>query len=95
MKPRKPTYADLERKVIELEAQMASTCAYAAKEIEKAGDTLTGSAAILTVTGLGGRVIVRPVAIRDGFSPAAIAAIKADIMRSYELATLVKPKGAA
>lgn len=51
------------------------------------------SAAILTITGLGGRVIVAPVAIRDGLSAATIAAIKADLQRSYDLATLMQPKG--
>lgn len=87
------TKADLARRVMELESQLASRAAQASRDIEKAGDSLMASAAILTITGLGGRVIVAPVAIRDGLSPATIAAIKADLARSFDLATLQRPKG--
>lgn len=83
--------ADLARRCMELEAQLASAAAKASRDIEKAGDVLHASAAILTLTALGGRVIVSPVAIRDGLSGATIAAIKADLQRSYDLATLAKP----
>ena len=84
--------ANLARRVMELEAQLASTCAHASREVEKAGDLLMASAAVLTISALGGRVIVKPVAIRDGLSPATIAALKADLARSYDLATMTKPK---
>lgn len=87
------TKADLARRVMELESQLASTAAQASRDIEKAGDSLMASAAVLTITGLGGRVIVAPVAIRDGLSSATISAIKADLQRSFDLATLQRPKG--
>lgn len=87
------TKADLARRVMELEAQLASRAAQASRDIEKAGDSLMASAAVLTITALGGRVIVAPVAIRDGLSAATIAAIKADLARSFDLATLQRPKG--
>lgn len=67
MKPRK-TREELERKIADLEAQLTCRYRYAGKELEKAGDCLTGSAAILRVTALGGREIVAPVAILDGLS---------------------------
>ena len=78
-------------RVFELRAQLASTLGAAFDAIPKAGDSLHGSAVILELTALGGRKIVDAVAIRDGLSPATIAAIQRDLCRSFELATLVNP----
>lgn len=88
----KQTKADLQRRVMELESQLASRAAAASAELGKAGDVLMGSAVILHLVALGGREIVAPVAIRDGLSAETIAAIRADLRRSYDLATLHKPK---
>lgn len=82
--------AAAQRRVAELKAQLASTLGAAFDAMPKAGDC-HGSAVILTLTALGGREIVAPVAIRDGLSPATVAALQADIARSFELATLVNP----
>jgi hypothetical protein len=82
------TKADLARRCKELEAQLVSTAKSALRDMPKAGDTLTASAVILELTALGGRRIIAPVAIRDGLSAAAIEALKADILRSIDLATL-------
>jgi hypothetical protein len=43
---------------------------------------------------LGGRQIIPPVVIRDGFSADTLAAIRRDLVRSYESAIAFKPKGA-
>lgn len=89
----KRTKADLFREVVELKAQLASAYHFADAELHKAGG-LMGSGVLLRLTALGGREIIQPVVIRDGLSPATIAAIRADIVRSYETATVFKPKGA-
>lgn len=86
------TMADLRRRISDLEAQVASRAAWAHDEIEGAGEALMASAAILEIRALGGRQIVAPVAIRDGLSREAIAALKADLRRSFGLATLKQPK---
>jgi hypothetical protein len=91
-KPKKPTYQDLARQNLELKAQLAGSYAAASREIEKAGDTLTGSGVLIQLTALGGREIINPVVIRDGLSAGTVAAIKKDLLRSYNLATISKPK---
>lgn len=94
MKPEKPTRAELQRKIMELEAQLASTYHFADANLHKAQD-LMGSGVLIQMHGLGGRELITPVVIRDGLSPETIAAIRKDIARSYELATLFKPRGVA
>lgn len=88
----KTTKADLERKIIELEAQLAYVYAAVSKDIHKTGDCLTASGVLVRLTALGGREIVKPFVIRDGLSEETINALKKDLQRSYELATLQKPK---
>lgn len=82
--------ADAQRRVGELRAQLAGTLGAAFDAMPKAAEC-HGSAVILTLTALGGREIVPPVAIRDGLSPATVTAIQEDLRRSFELATLVSP----
>ncbi|UTC29802.1 hypothetical protein BAJUN_01720 [Bajunvirus bajun] len=91
-KPRKLTRAELARKVLELEGQLASSYHFATLELHKAGDNLMASGVLISLTALGGREIIKPVVIRDGLSAATIAALRADMVRSYELATSFKPK---
>lgn len=93
-KPKKPTRAALQRKIMELEAQMASVYHFADAELHKA-QSLMGSGVLIQMHALGGRELIKPVVIRDGLSPETIAALRNDLIRSYELATLFKPKGAA
>ena len=88
----KQTRQDLERKVRELEAQLVHRCHFASRTIDKAGiKSLTGSGVIISLVTLGGREIIEPVCIRDGLSDETIAALKADFVRSYEIATMFKP----
>ena len=90
-KTKKPTYQDLVRQNLELKGQLAGTYANASREISKAGDVLTASGVLLQLTALGGREIIMPVVIRDGLSADTIAALKADLLRSYNIATAFKP----
>lgn len=94
----KPTKAqriiDLERRLQEAIAGQAHTYYFADTSLDKASAKhLTASGVVITLTVLGGRKICEPVLIRDGLSNETIAALKADIVRSYQLATLYKPKG--
>jgi hypothetical protein len=93
-KPTKKTRQQLERQILELESQLAHRYAYAQSEIDKASTSrMMASGVLLQLTALGGREIINPVVIRDGLSPETIAAIKADLHRSYELTVLHKTKG--
>lgn len=92
MKAKRKTKADLEREVMELKAQMASAYHFATATLDKAGDNLMASGALLRINALGGREIIPPVLIRDGLSKASIDALRADMIRSYDLATMFKPK---
>jgi thiamine biosynthesis protein ThiC len=91
-KKTKTTKAQLQRKVRELEAQMASTYHFAAAALPKCGDGMMGSGVLVHLSPLGGGDLVMPFVIRDGLSAATIAALNADIIRSYELATALQPK---
>lgn len=79
---KKPTYKDLERRIVELQAQLPSSADSALREIHKAGDRLMASACMLYIHELGGREIIPPVAIRDGLSKETIEALKADLRRT-------------
>lgn len=86
------TKADLQRKVKELEAQLVHQYHFAAARIDRASIKKTmGSAVIMELTFLGGAKIFEPVAIKDGLSDETIAAIKADLKRSYERTVEFKP----
>lgn len=88
----KPTRQQLEQQIKDLESQLIHRLAFTAKELDKMSrDKFMGSGVIITIEGLGGRIKLEPVMIRDGLSPATIEAIKADLIYSYEIATLHKP----
>lgn len=87
--------AELERKLREAEASQSYVYHFADATVDKASTKhLMASGVIITLTVLGGREIFEPVLIRDGLSQETITALKADFVRSYELASLFKPKGA-
>lgn len=88
------TRADLQRKVTELTAQLASTYHFASATLDKAGtDRMMASGVLLQLHALGGRELICPVVIRDGLSADTIAALHRDIARSYAGAVEFKPKG--
>lgn len=92
IKAKEPTRQELERKIFDLESQLVHRCHFASRSIDKAGTKhLIGSGVIISLVVLGGREIIEPLCIRDGLSDETIAAIKADIARSYEIATMFKP----
>lgn len=90
-KSKKVSRAELERKVMELTAQLASTYHFADATLDKAGKALLGSGVLIRMEALGGRELILPVVIKDGLSAETIAALRKDIFRSWELATLFKP----
>ncbi len=82
--------ADLQREIVELKGQLAASYYFANKDLEKAGD-LPGSGVLLMLCALGGREIIKPIVIRDGLSLESIAALRADLVRSFAGATAFKP----
>ena len=82
---KKPTYAQLKRQVLELEAQSIWNLKNARREIKKTGENnFKASACIISITALGGREVVNAFAIRDGLSKETIDAIIKDIERTCE-----------
>lgn len=78
--------SDLEREIKELKGQLAYVYAIVCNNLIAAStDRLTGSGAVLSISTLGGRQVIDSVVIRDGLSPETIAALRADLKRSYEL----------
>lgn len=93
-KKKRKTVADYQREVGELKAQLSSMYHFAAADLRKAGTQhMGGSAVILRLHALGGHEIITPIAICDGLSDDTIAALRRDIVRSYERSTELKPKG--
>lgn len=91
---KKPTAAQLKRQLCEALAGQAHVYHFATEGIKKSSTAhLMASGVVITITALGGREIVAPVLIRDGLSDETIAALQADFSRSYDLATMYKPKG--
>lgn len=94
-KPKKSELlAKLQRENMELRAQLAYVYANASRDIEKAGANLMASGVLVQMHALGGREIIPPVVIIDGLSAETIAAFRADLLRSYQRATEIKPKDA-
>lgn len=92
-KPVKLSRQALERKILELEAQLVHRHAFADTELHKAGtDRMMGSGVLIQISTLGGKDIINPVVIRDGLSSETISAIRGDLKRSYAICTLHKPK---
>lgn len=87
---RKARLRTLERQVRELEAQLASTYYFASRRLPEAAE-LHGSGVVVQMHAIGGREVLPPVCIRDGLSPETVAALLADLRRSYDAATRLKP----
>lgn len=86
--------AELERKLAEAQAASVHNYHFTDIELGKASTKhMMGSGVIITLTALGGVKLVEPTLIRDGLSEETIKALRADLVRSYQLATLYKPKG--
>lgn len=83
-----PAVAVLQRKVLELEAQLAHVPYFAKIGIEKADRKRTlGSSVIVQMHYLGGAPVCLPFALKDGLSDATIAALIGDLSYTYAKAT--------
>ena len=77
---KKPTYAQLARQLLELEAQSLWRLKEAKTDMPKASDEhLMASACVISITALGGRQIVAPFAITDGLSKETVDALIKEI----------------
>lgn len=86
--------AELTRERDEALAGQVHTYHFASDALNKlSADHLAASGLILSITVLGGEELFDPVMIRDGLSKETIAALKADLVRSYNLAIAFKPEG--
>jgi hypothetical protein len=91
-KTKKQIIADKDRQILELKAQLIHVYHFAKSTIDKAGEKyMMGSGVLVQITALGGREISLPFVIKDGLSQETINAIKADLIRTYELSTIFKP----
>lgn len=98
MKPEKKAkaqrIAELEEKLYESGTYHIYRHHFASKALDKLStDKLMGSGIILSLTFIGGKKPFEPVMICNGLSKGTIAALKADIARSFEYATELKPDG--
>lgn len=85
--------AELQRKLVETEAQLTFKLGVADVALEEARtEHLKGSGVVLSLAVLGGRELIRPTLIRNGLSDDTVAALRRDLLRSYEIATSHKPK---
>ena len=97
--PKKKTKA---QRIVELESKLYESNAYhiyrhhfASKALDKLNtDRLMGSGVVLSLTLLGGKEAFEPVTISGGLSKETIAALKADLARSFNYAIEMKPDGA-
>lgn len=79
--------ATLERRLFEARAAYVSTISESFDKLPKSADCF-GSGVILQITRLGGAEMIPPVLIRDGLSADSVKALRFDLGRSYELATI-------
>ena len=87
--------AELEQKLEEAKAHHIYRHHFASKALDKfSTDKLMGSGVVLSLTLVGGKDLFEPVMIRNGLSKETIAALKADLARSFNYATELKPEGA-
>ena len=86
---------ELERKLYESGSYRIYRHHFASKALDKLStDRLLGSGVVLSLTKVGGEMPFEPVMICNGLSKETIAALKADLARSFNYATEMKPDGA-
>lgn len=86
--------AELERQLKETKAALVHNHHFVSMELEKfSTNHCFGSGVVLEVSTLGGKRAIEPILIRDGFSSETIAALQADLTRSYLRTTELRPKG--
>ena len=98
MKPNKNQL--LQDKIVELEHKLAETSAMLIHNLHKSAaaldkcstDKMQGSGVILTISALGNKKIIDSTMIANGLSKETIQSLKADMIRSFEYTTALKPK---
>ena len=87
--------AELERKLFVAEASQSYRHHFASKALDKLNtDNFTGSGLIVSITLLSGAQPFEPVMISGGLSKETLAALKADLVRSFNYDLELKPDGA-
>lgn len=88
--------ADLQRQLREAKAAQVHNYRFADQGLNKAGPKYMGaSGVIITLTALGGRELIPPTMLVNGLSDELIAALRTDLVRSYEYVVAMKPQGAS
>ena len=86
--------AELENKLRSAEAYQVHKLHFASYALDKLStDKMFGSGVIISITSLSGKEIFGPTVISGGLSPETIAALQADMRRSFESRIELKPKG--
>ena len=86
---------ELERKLYESNSYHIYRHHFASKALDKLStDKFMGSGVVLSLTKIGGEMPFEPVMISGGLSKETISALKADLARSFNYATEMKPDGA-
>ena len=87
--------AELERKLFVAEASQTYRHHFASKALDKLStDNFMGSGLVVSITLLSGAQAFEPVMICNGLSKETIAALKADLVRSFNYDLELKPDGA-
>ena len=85
---------ELELLLKEAKAQHIHRHHFASTTLDKfSTDKFMGSGVVLSLTLIGGKELFEPVMICNGLSKETIAALKADLVRSFNYATELKPDG--
>lgn len=83
---------DLERKLLETQAQLAHVYHFAGQYLVEADRHRTlGSGILVRLNYLGGKQVCNPFVLKDGFSPETIAALLAELKYSYDKTIEFKP----
>ena len=86
--------AELENKLRSAEAYQAHKLHFASYALDKLSTVrMYGSGVIISITSLSGNPLVDPTVISDGRSPETIAALQAEMRRSFEKRMELEPKG--
>jgi hypothetical protein len=94
VKKPKPTRKQLERKLLEMEAQLASSYHFSSVTLKEfTYPKLMASGVLLQLSTLGNTKSMVPVVIRGGLSQETVNGLLKDMNRSYEESIELKPKG--
>lgn len=87
--------AELEKQLFVAQASQIYRAHFASAYLDKISTAkLTGSGVILSIHTIKGDQVFEPVLIANGLAPETIAALQADLARSFNYRTEMKPKGA-